>query len=296
MTARKLVLTATALLSALALQAPAAMAAGQPTAQAAGLLGETTDLLTQTTNTLLDEAGNLLGELDSTTGELTDLTGEVIGTLDSTTGTITDSTGEIIAILDPETGELSDPQGNTYGTVVPTATGEGGGPGRAALTMALDASRTQRLSAVARRGVSARTTCSAACGILAAVSLDGRTAKRLGLGRGTQPVVVGTAIAGAGTLPIRISSRARRALSRALPSSRTRKSIRAKRARAFRKYRSRSASRSVRGKARRSYLRYRRIERRWISTGRVKFIVAAVGMDAARRTTTIRRQSLVVKR
>lgn len=318
MTARKLLLTTAVLASTLAVAAPSAQAAeapAQPKAQAA-LLGDLNDLLAGTVGAVLDQTGTLVGQIDPTEGTLTSLTGAVIGTVDVTTGSIFDTTGQLLATVDGATGLLLDPLGNIIGSVLPaapnspsggdgstpgpSAPGAGGGTGGAfgtsPLTMALNASRTQRLSTVARRGVSARTTCSAACGILAAVSLDGRTAKRLGLGRGTQPVVVGTAIAGAGTLPIRISSRARRALSRALPSSRTRKSIRAKRARAFRKYRSRSASRSVRSKARRSYLRYRRIERRWISTGRVKFIVAAVGMDAARRTTTIRRQSLVVKR
>ena len=217
--------------------------------------------------------------------------------------------------MDASTGLLLDPLGNIIGAVLPASPsggGSGGTPGapgnpsspgagtgvfgNSPLSLALSASRSQRLATVARRGLSATASCSATCGVLTAVTVDGRTAKRLGIGRGTQPVVVGTAITGAGRLPIRISSRARRALSAALPSARTRNSVRSKRLRAQRQSRSRSASASQRAKARRSYLRHRRTERRWISSGRVKFIVAAVGMDTRGRTTTIRRQSLVVRR
>jgi hypothetical protein len=320
MTARKLVLTTAAIASTLAFAAPAAQAAEtppEPQAQAAGLFGDINDLLSGSVGTVLDQTGQLVAQIDPTQGTLTDLSGQVIGTVDSATGSIFDTTGQLLATVDASTGMLLDPLGNIIGAVLPTAPvgggsggggggstpgspdvpGAGAGPfGNSPLSLALSASRSQRLGAVARRGLSATASCSATCGVLAAVTVDGRTAKRLGLGRGTQPVVVGTAITGAGRLPIRISSRARRSLSRALPSSRTRKSVRSKRVRAYRQYRSRSASRSQRSKARRSYLRHRRTERRWIRSGRVKFIVAAVGMDTRGRTTTIRRQSLVVRR
>ncbi|MEX2194184.1 MAG: hypothetical protein WD844_02785 [Thermoleophilaceae bacterium] len=318
MTARKLVLTTAAIASTLAFAAPAAQAAEAPPerkAQAAGLLTDINDLLAGTVGAVVDQTGTLVAQIDPTQGVLTDLTGQVIGTVDTTTGSIFDTTGQLLATVDAETGLLLDPLGNIIGAVLPATpsdpnTGGGGGnPGTPAvpganngpfgnspLSLALSASRTQRLATVARRGLSATASCSATCGVLAAVTVDGRTAKRLGLGRGTKPEVIGTAITGAGRLPIRISSRSRRALSAALPTSRTRKSIRSKRVRAFRKYRSRKASRSQRRKARSSYLRYRKIERRWIRTGRVKFIVAAVGMDPGGRTTTIRRQSLIVKR
>ena len=311
MTARKLVLTTALLVSAFALAAPGAHGAD---AQSSGLLGDANDLLAGTTGTLLDAGGQLVGEVDLTEGTLTGITGEVIGTVDSTTGAIYDTTGSLVGTIDATTGQLLDPLGNVIGGILPPSTatdndGSGGGTpgsptspgvnevfGSSALSLALSASRTQRLGTVARRGVSASTSCSATCGVLAAVGLDPRTARRLGLGRGTQASVAGTATGSAGRLAIRISSRTRRALSRALPTSRTRKSVRSKRIRAQRLSRSRSASAAQRRKARRSYLRYRTIERRWIRSGRVKLIIAAVGMDARGRTTTIYRRSLVVKR
>lgn len=283
MTARKLVLTTAAIASALAFSASAAQAAEaspKPRAQAAGLLSDINGLLGQVT-------------VDDTTGSIFDTSGRLLATVDAETGHLLDPLGNIILPADPAGGGTRG--AGTPGN--PDVPGAGSGPsGTSPLSLALSAGRSQRLAAVARRGLSATASCSAACGVLAAVTVDGRTAKRLGIGRGTQPVVVGTAITGAGRLPIRISSRARRALSRALPSSRTRKSVRSKRVRAQRQYRSRTSSRSQRSKARRSYLRYRRIERRWISSGRVKFTVAAVALDTRGRTTTIRRQSLVVRR
>ena len=314
MTARKLVAaTATALISTVVLAAPAVQAA-EPKAEASGLLGGLNDLISGSVGTVIDTSGGLVGQIDPTGGTLTDITGQVIGTVDATTGAIFDTTGNLLGTVDATTGQLLDPLGNVIGGILPPSTatdneGSGGGTpgsptspgvnevfGSSALSLALSASRTQRLSTVARRGVSANTTCSASCGVLAAVGLDPRTARRLGLGRGTQASVAGTATGSAGRLAIRISSRTRRALSRALPTSRTRKSVRAKRIRAYRQYRSRSASKSQRSKARRSYLRYRKVERRWIRSGRVKLVIAAVGMDARGRTTTIYRRSLVIKR
>ena len=311
MTARKLVLTTALLVSAFALSAPGAHGAD---AQSSGLLGDANDLLAGTTGTLLDAGGQLVGEVDLTGGTLTDITGEVIGTVDSTTGAIYDTTGSLVGTIDATTGQLIDSSGNVIGGILPPSTandndGSGGGTpgsptspganevfGSSALSLALSASRTQRLATVARHGVSANTSCSASCGVLAAVGLDPRTARRLGLERGTQASVAGTATGSAGRLAIRISSRTRRALSRALPTARTRKSVRSKRIRAQRLSRSRGASAATRRKARRSYLRYRKIERRWIRSGRVKLVIAAVGIDARGRTTTIYRRSLVVKR
>jgi hypothetical protein len=316
MTARKLVTaTAAALISTVVLAAPAVHAA-EPKAEASGLLGGLNDLLSGTVGTVIDTSGGLVGQIDPTDGTLTGITGQVIGTVDATTGSIFDTTGNLLGTIDAATGQLLDPLGNVIGGILPPSTapdnggggGGGGTPGSpsspganevfgsSALSLALSASRTQRLATVARRGVSASTSCSASCGVLAAVGLDPRTARRLGLERGTQAAVAGTATGSAGRLAIRISSRTRRALSRALPTSRTRKSVRSKRIRAQRLSRSRSASTAERRKARRSYLRYRRIERRWIRSGRVKLVIAAVGMDARGRTTTIYRRSLVVKR
>lgn len=262
MTARKLSLATAVLASSLAVAAPAAHA---------GLLDDT---------------------LESTTDSLLDSGGQLLGTLDPVTGTITDELGNVIGTITPGGGEGGTAPGAPGTPDAPTGGTFGGSP----LDLALSASRSQRFTSVARRGLSARTTCSATCGVLAALVVDRRTAKRLGLGNGSRQAVVGTAVTPAGRLPIRLSSRARRALSRALPTTRTRKSVRAKRIRAKRVYRSRNASTARRRAARRSYLRYRRIERSWARGGRVNVTVAAVGMDTNGRTTTIRSRRLVIKR
>lgn len=282
-------------------------------AQSAGLLTDLNTLLAGTVGAVVDSTGQLVAAVDPTQGVLTDATGQVIGTVDGLTGQIFDASGQLLATVDAATGLVLDPLGNVIGSLLPTGQpspgspnqpqspgspggGSGGNPlGASGLTLALSASRSQRLSTVTGRGVLARTACSAACGVLAAVTIDGRTARRIGLGRGVQPVVVGTASSGsAGTLGIRLTSRARRALSRALPSSRTRRSVRAKKNRAQRKYRS-ARSASAKRSARRSYVRYRNQERRFLS-GRAKLTVAAVAIDTRGRTSTTRRLSLTIKR
>ena len=282
-------------------------------AQSAGLLTDLNTLLAGTVGAVVDSTGQLVAAVDPTQGVLTDATGQVIGTVDVLTGQLFDTTGQLLATVDGVTGIVTDPLGNIIGGILPTgqapgstgapgspqspgSPGTGGNPlGASGLTLALSASRSQRLSTVASRGVVLRTACSASCGVLAAVTIDGRTARRIGLGRGVQPVVVGTASTGsAGNLRVRLTSRARRALSRALPSARTRRSVRAKKTRAQRQYRSARSAPAKRA-ARSRYVRYRNQERRFLS-GRAKLTVAAVAMDTRGRTSTTRRLSLTVKR
>lgn len=317
--ARKLAVATTLLTTAaVALAGPAGAAADTvkvrdraPTATSAGLLS---GLIAP----LVGTSGGLLGSVDPTGGVLTDAAGKVIGTFDAATGQILTLDGTLLGTVDPVTGLVLDPLGNVIGGLLGAGGGSGsggtggstgapgspqtptqpngGGPLPLPLALALSASRSQRLVTVSRRGVSARTACSTACGVLAAVTIDGRTAKRLGLGNGVRPVVVGTTAATRqGSLPIRVSSRTRRALSAALPTTRKRRAVRSRRIRAQRAYR---AARSARAKrsARRRYLRYRRQERRFIPSGRVKLTVAAVAVDGRGRTSTTRRMSLTVKR
>ena len=321
--ARKLAVATTLITLSLAVPAGASadtidVPAKPPMATSAGLLGGVNGLLGGTVGTILDTGGDLIGSVDPTGGVLTDAAGTVIGTVDATTGQIFDVTGDLLATVDAATGLVLDPSGNILGAILPSgqtpsgSNGTTGSPGSpqtptqqndrgtagsaGAFALALSGSRSQRLSTVARRGVTARSACSTACGVLAAITVDGRTAKRLGLGNGVRPVVIGMTAAGSqGALPIRLTSRARRALSRSLPTRRTRRSVRSKRIRAQRRYRA-AHSGSAKRSARRSYVRYRRTERRFISSGRVKFVVAAVAVDRFGRTSTTRRLSLIVKR
>lgn len=280
-----------------------------PAAQPAGLLGDINTLLEGSVGAVVDSSGQLVAAIDPTQGVLTDASGQVIGTVDVLSGQIFDASGQLLATVDPVTGLVLDPLGNVIGGLVPTGqpspgspgqpqspgAGGGGTGGASGLTLALSASRSQRLSTVSGRGVIARTACSAACGVLAAVTIDGRTARRIGLGRGVQSVVVGTAASGsAGNLVIRLTSRARRALSRSLPTARTRRTVRARKNAALRRYRS-GGSAATRRAARRSYGRYRARERGFLN-GRAKLTVAAVAVDTRGRTSTTRRLSLTVKR
>lgn len=304
--------TGTAAFAAPAASADPVQTPAPPQAESAGLLGDLNTLLGGTVGAVIDSSGSLVAAVDPTQGVLTDATGQVIGTVDGVTGQLFDTTGQLLGTVDAVTGQVLDPLGNIIGGLVPTGQPSPGSPGSpqspgrpggsggnplatSGLTLSLSAGRAQRLSTVASRGVTARTECSAACGVLAAVTIDGRTARRIGLGRGVQPVVVGTAASrSAGSLGIRLTSRARRALSRALPSARTRRSVRAKKNRAQRQYRA-ARSAGARRAARRRYVRYRNQERRFLS-GRAKLTVAAVALDGRGRTSTTRRLSLTVKR
>lgn len=333
MTARTLLPT-TAIACTLALAAPAqadasttyqpappqAQAAATQQAQASGLLKNLNEFLRGTVGALLDTTGQLVAQIDPTQGVLTDAIGQVIGTIDQLTGAVFDVTGQLLGTIDSATGAVLDPVGNVIGGIIPVlpsdpAGGSGGGSGggnattpsaqdapaarpngSSNLTMAFSASRTMRLSTLVNRGVRAGASCSSRCSVLAAVSVDRKTARKLGLTRGSSPVVIGSASGTPGTLAIRVSSRAARALTKALPSSRTRRSVRSKRIRAYRAYRSKKASKAARRKARRSYLRYRKTERSWIRSGRVKITVSAVGLDPSGKTTTLQRRSIIVKR
>jgi hemolysin type calcium-binding protein len=77
--------------------------------------------------------------------------------------------------------------------------------------------RRQIHTALTSKAVKVRVTCSEACGISIALSVDRPTAKRLGLNGPTSPVVIGTGsatrtFAGTSTVPVKFTKRARTAL------------------------------------------------------------------------------------
>ena len=298
MAARKLAaLLAISLTSATIAFAPAASA--EPAAQSSGLLGGLNDLLQGTVGTVVDTTGQTVASVDPTSGVLTGATGQVLGTVDQVTGQLFDTTGQLLGTIDASTGFLLDPFGNVIGALLP-ASGAGGEnhvdspagqtPQGSGLALSISAPRVQRLSTVSRRGLQATARCSATCGVIAAVTVDGRTARRLRLGTGVRAVTVGTVARGAaGRLAVRLKSRARRALGAALPTSSTRARVRRGKLAAMRQ------ARSGDRRAARRLARLRRQERRFLR-GTVKLTVAAMAIDRAGRTSTVRRQSLLIKR
>jgi len=74
----------------------------------------------------------------------------------------------------------------------------------------------QRLSRILRKGLAVSVSCSETCRLDGRLSLDGRTAKRLGLTKRRKPVVVARGrAASSGRLLLRFSSKARKGLRRA---------------------------------------------------------------------------------
>jgi hypothetical protein len=165
------------------------------------------------------------GVLDGLTGTLTDPLGNLVGTVNGLTGQVLDPNGLVIGLLGPG-GQIVPVVPGSVAPVAPSPPGGGTGPGansapvdQIAPTVRVTASRS-RARIVSWRGIRAKVRCSEACAVLAALQLDARTARALGLSRRNRPLVVASRtviLRRAGVnrvVALKPSARVRRALGR----------------------------------------------------------------------------------